>query len=162
MFIPFDQLPLTARVWIYQAEKALTTVELASVAQVLNQFAAAWDSHGTSLRNSYLLLENRFVVFAVDESLQNASGCSIDKSVNVMKLLSEQLHIDFLDKTQIAYITKENTVATFDFKNIKTIIANHQVEERTIVFNNLVSNVADFQTNWKVEMANTWLGKYFK
>lgn len=162
MFIPFDQLPLTARVWIYQAEKELTALEITAMTQVLNQFTASWDSHGTSLRNSFVILENRFVVFGVDESLNQASGCSIDKSVNVMKLLSDQLHIDFLDKTQIAYITKENTVATFDFKNTKSTIAQQHLDAHTVVFNNLVSNVADFQSNWKVEMGNTWLAKYFK
>ena len=155
-------MPLTARVWVYQAQKELTALEMTTVTQVLNQFASSWDSHGASLRNSYVLLENRFVVFGVDESLNQASGCSIDKSVNVMKLLSDQLHVDFLDKTQIAYITKDNTVATFDFKNTKSIIEQQQVDAHTIVFNNLVNNMADFQSNWKIEMANTWLGKYFK
>jgi len=113
------------------------------------------------LQNSFEVLYDRFIVFAVDESHHIASGCSIDKSVNLMKLLSDQLQVDLLDKTQIAYITKENTIASFDFKKTKELIASNTIDIHTQVFNNLVDNVADFQVKWKNEIGKTWLEKYF-
>ena len=162
MYVPFEQLPKTARVWIYQASRALTTEELLQINQALVQFSGSWDSHGAILQNSFEVLYDRFIVFAVDESHHIASGCSIDKSVNLMKLLSEQLQVDLLDKTQIAYFTKENTIASFDFKKTKECIASKTIDIHTEVFNNLVDNIADFQVKWKINIENTWLEKYFK
>jgi hypothetical protein len=37
--------------------------------------------HGTSLVSSYQLKYNRFIILAVDQDVQSATGCSIDASV---------------------------------------------------------------------------------
>jgi hypothetical protein len=40
-----------------------------------------WAAHGTSLVSSYQLKYNRFIILAVDQDVQSATGCSIDASV---------------------------------------------------------------------------------
>lgn len=160
MYIPFNQLPPTARVWIYQSKNIFTENELKIIESELQKFSHSWDSHGSSLKNSYSIFHNRFIVISVDESMNNASGCSIDKSVNLMKLLSEQLNVDLLDKTQIAFVKSDESISTFDFKETKEMYLNNKIDSNTIVFNNLVSNIADFQSNWQTEISNTWLKKY--
>lgn len=162
MYIPFSQLPDTAKVWVYQASRMFTSEEIAALESILQQFSKSWDSHGVGLKNSFAVLHNRFIIIAVDETMNGASGCSIDKSVNLMKDIETQLKINLLDKTQIAFIDAAGEISTFDFRETKAYIENQTIHSNTIIFNNLVNNIADFQNSWKTEIGNTWLSKYFK
>jgi hypothetical protein len=47
----------------------------------LQAFLENWAAHGTSLVSSYQLKYNRFIILAVDQDVQSATGCSIDASV---------------------------------------------------------------------------------
>ena len=163
MHIPFEQLPPTARVWIYQANRALSANETVIIENLLHDFSNNWDSHGEGLKNSYAILHERFIALGVDESVKGASGCSIDKSVNIIKTIEQRLNINLMDKTQIAYIDNHGgNISSFDFKQAKQLIEGNKINESTIIFDNLVDNIYDFQHHWKKNISNTWLGKYFK
>ena len=77
MHIPFETMPDHARVWIYQANRTLTTREVQQAEQWGQQFVAQWAAHGQALRASVAVLHQHFAVIALDEQHQAASGCSI-------------------------------------------------------------------------------------
>ncbi len=78
MYIPFEQMPDHARVWVYQSVKPLDAPTQAALTEALEQFTRGWDSHGIPLWASFRLLHGHFIVLAVDETAKDASGCSID------------------------------------------------------------------------------------
>jgi hypothetical protein len=45
--------------------------------------------HGTSLESSYQLKYNRFIILAVNQDVQAATGCSIDSSVEFIQSLEQ-------------------------------------------------------------------------
>ncbi|WP_083326223.1 hypothetical protein [Hymenobacter coccineus] len=103
MNVPFADLPATARVWIYQANRPLTEVELAAVGPHLAQFATAWTSHGAALCAAAEFRHSQFLVIGLDEAVAGASGCSIDASVRFVHELENALSISLLDKAYLAF-----------------------------------------------------------
>ncbi|RYF58255.1 MAG: hypothetical protein EOO39_34485, partial [Cytophagaceae bacterium] len=84
MYVDFDKLPDTARVWVYQADRPLSDGEVNTISESLQQALNQWAAHGQPLLASAQVIENRFVVIGVDESYTLPSGCSIDASVRTV------------------------------------------------------------------------------
>ena len=162
MTTAFEQLSNTSKVWIYQAEREFTESELAFIQSSLQKFSAEWDSHGAGLKNSYKIENNRFIVIAVDEQVNHASGCSIDKSVNLMKMISDQTGLNLLSKTNIAFINENGNIDIFDFKNTGKLLEAGVLKPDTLIFNNLINSKEEFDLHWKKSLNETWLKKYIK
>jgi hypothetical protein len=47
-------------------------------------------AYGTSLESSYQLKYNRFIILAVNQDVQAATGCSIDSSVEFIQSLEQK------------------------------------------------------------------------
>ncbi len=78
MLVDFKSLPESSRVWIYQANRSFTDDELDQIRKEINVFIADWTAHGADLKASYEIRYKRFLILALDQSLNSASGCSID------------------------------------------------------------------------------------
>ncbi len=160
MYIPFDELPPHARLWIYQANRPLTEAEQAEVAPMLEAFATDWSSHGTGLQASAKLLHGQFLVLANNESATAASGCSIDKSVNFVRELEQRFGVSFFDRTKLAFLN-EGQVQLVSINDLKNKVAAGDIKEDTLYFDTLVNNYADLQTEWPRPARSSWLSRYF-
>lgn len=151
-----QNLPDDAKVWVYQANKVLSGEQLDTLIDKGNVFISEWAAHGASLKASFDVFYNRFVVIAVDEQQAMASGCSIDKSVKFMKEIGQQLGVDFFDRMQVAYIDKEDNVVSCSLNEFEKLANQNHVDENTIVFNNMVTTKAEFDSNWQIPLKNSW------
>jgi hypothetical protein len=159
MLIPFENMPDHARVWVYQTDRKLLDSEVKTAQVALNEQISQWAAHGAPLAGSVEILHNRFVIIAADE-LQNAnSGCSIDASTNWLKNIGNQLGINFFDRS-IAFM-EGNEVQTVQLLELKKAVSDLIIAPETIIFNNLVDNIAGFKQNWKQKAIESWLKKYF-
>lgn len=150
------QLPPTSRVWIYQSNRVLTDSEAEFVKNQLSQFVKEWSAHGTKLNADFQLLNNLFIVLMVDEAPQNATGCSIDSSVAQIKALEQKLDITLLDRLVLAYESKEGTIEVAKMAEFQNKVAKGEITGDTIVFNNMVDNLGDFNTKWRVPASQSW------
>ncbi|MER2997375.1 hypothetical protein [Pontibacter populi] len=160
MYIPFDELPPQARVWIYQASRPLAEAEQAALKPLLEQFAEDWSSHGTNLHASAELLHDQFLVLANNESATAASGCSIDKSVNFVRELEQQFNISFFDRTQLAFL-RDGEVELVSMSELKNKVAAGDISRDTLYFDTLVTNYGDLQAAWPRPAQQSWLSRYF-
>lgn len=144
-----------SRIWIYQADRRLTAAEVSEMDQVLSKFVASWKAHGASLNASYEIKYQLFVILKVDETLQEATGCSIDESVHLMKELEKHFGISLFNRQRVAYedgdLVKDCSMAEF-----KTLVASSALNENTMVYNNTISKLEDFETKWRVPAKNSW------
>jgi len=147
-----------SKVWVYQSNRALSNDECQQIEQTASDFVAQWAAHGTQLKAGAAVFYNRFLVLIVDESGQNATGCSIDASVHFIKELGQQLNINWFDRMQVAYLIDEK-VSTFDFREVGALIEQKAINENTVIFNNLVQTKTEWQTNWKQALNKSWLAK---
>ncbi|MCX6166528.1 MAG: ABC transporter ATPase [Sphingobacteriales bacterium] len=149
-----------SRVWIYQADRNLATQELSSIQNRLNTFTATWEAHGKVLKASAEIKYNRFIIFIVDEAQAPVTGCSIDKSVAVLKTLELEFNLSLFDRMQIAY-RDEHGIQVCSKTAFEALIAKGLVTEDTVVFNNLAQTYGALQTSWEVSAKQSWHSTLF-
>ncbi|GAB3320631.1 hypothetical protein GCM10027299_14060 [Larkinella ripae] len=161
MWIPFNKLPDTARVWVYQSARPLTDAEVSAIETDLKPAVDGWAAHGTPLLGSAQLLHNRFLIVAVDEGHHLPSGCSIDASVRWVRGISQTLNTDFFDRSP-AFLTTDGTIETVALPHLKAAVADGRITPETTVFNNLVATTRELAGNWQIKAGDSWLKRYFK
>ncbi|MFM6954897.1 MAG: hypothetical protein ACKOWL_07915 [Sphingobacteriaceae bacterium] len=97
----------------------------------------------------------------VDESQAPATGCSIDKSVALLKGLEQEFKVDLFDRMQIAY-RDEKGIQSCSKIAFEELIVKGLVTEDTVVFNNLVQNYAALQNAWEIPAKQSWHSRLFK
>ncbi|WP_266369151.1 hypothetical protein [Tellurirhabdus rosea] len=160
MHTAFNNLPDTARLWIYQSSRPLTDAEVASLEAELQPAVNNWAAHGTPLLASAAVLHHRFILIAVDEQHHPPSGCSIDASVRWVRELGLALQTDFFDRS-VAFVSADGVVHTLPLPQIKAAVADCQLTPETPIFNNLIATKGEL-VNWQVRAGDSWLKRYFK
>lgn len=155
------QFSQNSRVWIYQSNRQLNAAEANKLQQQLNNFTAGWTAHNHQLKARAELRYNRFIILVVDESQAGASGCSIDKSVNFMHQVAQEYGINLFDRFNLAYRSGEE-VLSVDRPAFEDLLKTGAINSNTIVFNNLVQNLAELETNWEVPFKNSWHPRLFQ
>lgn len=160
MYIPFDELPPHARLWIYQASRPFSEAEQNEIRELLKQFAADWSSHGKGLQASANLLYDQFLILANNEAEASASGCSIDKSVNFVRELEQRYQVSFFDRTKLAFL-KNGEIEQVSLGEMKQKVAAGDIGSDTLYFDTLVNNYGELQKAWPKPAGASWLAKYF-
>ena len=96
-----------SKIWIYQFKKELGAEDFRHIEEKLDLFSSTWESHGTKLDAKAFVLENHFIVIAANEAHFEASGCSIDKSVQVLRSINEGFDLDLFNRLNIAVVKNE-------------------------------------------------------
>lgn len=161
MYIAFDQITPNARLWVYQANRALTTDEIATVETALQPALTTWAAHGQPLLAAVKVVDGRFLLLAVDEGAGLPSGCSIDSSVHSVQAAGQSLNIDFMDRS-VTYLDADNRVQSLPLGSLKAAFADGILTPETTVFNTLVKTKAEYLAAWHVPAAQTWLKRYSK
>ncbi len=147
--------PDNAKVWIYQSNRHFDEDELAYLKVQLDDFTSEWESHGKMLTGTTEVLYNLFVVFFVDEEGDTMCGRAQDASVNFMKKMEGELEVSFLDRMIQSY-KKGEKVEVVRMADYEALIASKQIDENTIVYNNMITTKIDFDHHWEVPMKNSW------
>ena len=156
MFVPFSTLSPDARIWIYQADRRLSSSEKSVVDEKLKEFTGQWLVHGAPLEASFEIKFDQFVILAANDT---ASGCSIDSSVRIMKEVGNLTGIDFFNRNQIAFKSGEE-ITLINLTLLKTEFLKGTWGEETPVFNNVVTTLRDLKEGWLVPARTTWLRRY--
>ncbi|MDQ5929416.1 MAG: hypothetical protein QG594_1195 [Bacteroidota bacterium] len=160
MYIPFEDLPEESRIWIYQSNRKFSDEEMAEIETDLKLFLENWAAHGTSLESSFELRYNRFIVIAVNQEVQAATGCSIDSSVEFIQSLEKKYQVDLLDKMNVTFKQGEH-IAHKPLLDFKKMVKDKSVTENTIVFNNLINNIQEYKESWEVAALDSWHSRFF-
>lgn len=160
MLVDFNTLPEHSRVWIYQANRSFSEEELTEIKQKLDTFITNWTAHGSDLNAGYDIRYKRFIILAVDQTSQSATGCSIDASVRFIQQLEQDYNVDLMDKMNVSY-KQGQFVAHKTLLDFKKMVKDKAVSKNTIVFNNLVTNIGELNENWEVPAEQSWHSRLF-
>ncbi|MFA6945414.1 MAG: ABC transporter ATPase [Pedobacter sp.] len=149
-----------SRIWVYQANRPFTAGEEQSVLKILNDFTAEWQAHGHALAALGEILYHQFIVLSVDEHIAGATGCSIDKSVHLMKEIEHKFNINLFDRFRITYKANEEIISC-SREEFEEKIKNGIVDRNTLVFNNLISRRKELETSWNIPLADSWHAQVF-
>ena len=140
---------------MFQSNRSLSDAEVSAVSKAGLNFIAGWTAHGASLKASFDVVYNRFVIIAVDEKQASVGGCSLDSSIHFIKELEKQFNVNLLDRMQVAY-RKGNEILSCSLSEFEKLAVLNLVNESTIVFNNMVSTKIEFDNKWEVNLKQSW------
>ena len=160
MYVPFDTLKDSSRLWIFQSSREFTPSEVKEIERKLQDFVEEWTRHGDDLKGSYRIVYDHFIILAVDESFATVSGCSIDASTHLIKNLENEFQIDLLNKLNTAFRHGEhlNIVSLGDFQRY---VEEGKIVPETTVFNNMVQTKSELETLWEIPANKSWHKRYF-
>ncbi|WP_449437850.1 ABC transporter ATPase [Pedobacter steynii] len=149
-----------SKIWIYQSNRAFTNDEVQAIQQKLNDFTVQWKAHGHQLKAKAEVLYNFFIVFFVDEAAAGVTGCSIDSSVRIVKEIEQEYGVDLFDRFNMAYKLNDKVIVT-NKEDFETLVNIKAIGPQTIVFNNMVQTLQEFETKWQIPFEQSWHSKVF-
>ena len=150
-----SELDDQSRVWVYQADRILSTSENEEIQTHLNEFTRQWTSHNNALVAKGLILNGRHIVLMVDETSAGASGCSIDKSVAFVKWLGQKYNTDFFNRHLFAY-QEDGEVKIISQNELGDAYSNGIITDHTLMYDNLINTKKAFDDRWLVPLKDSW------
>ena len=161
MLVPFKSLPKDSRIWIFPSCKEIDIQKKAKIKERLIKFISDWTSHNKNLQASFELPYNRFIVVALNENLQNASGCSIDALMNLIQILEKEFDLILLDRMNVLHRDKSKNINYLTLKDFVKMVKSKSINSKATVFNNLVTNIGEYQENWEIPASESWHSRFF-
>ena len=155
MDVNLEGLDDHSKIWIYQSNRKLTQEESIATQVALNRFAANWVAHNQQLKAKALLVEDQFIILAVDETLAGASGCSIDSSVHFLKDLQSQLGVDLFDRMRFAYKDIDGQIQSADRQSFSDLYTSGAITDDTLVIDTLIKTKGDLSSILK-PLKDSW------
>lgn len=148
-------LPDHARIWIYPAERPFSSGEAALITERLSRFIQTWKAHGAALEAGFSLLNNQFIIIAVNEDLATATGCSIDQSAHEVRALEQDLKLSLTNRRMVTYRDGEalKTLPMHDFWAMRKA---EQVTGETPVLDTTVQNLGELRRGWIKPFSESW------
>lgn len=162
MLVPFKSLPKNSRIWIFPSSKEIDIHKKSKIKERLVKFISDWTSHNKNIQAGFELPYNRFIVIALNQNLQNASGCSIDSLMNIIQIFEKEFDLILLDRMNVLYRDKTRKIEYLTLKDFVKMVKYKSINSSTTVFNNLVVNKEEYMDLWEVPAINSWHSRYFK
>ncbi|WP_118193143.1 ABC transporter ATPase [Albibacterium indicum] len=148
------------RIWIYQSDRELSETEVGLANNKLQEFAAQWKAHGKELAARAEIRYNRFIILFLNESVEAASGCSIDSSVRFLKAIENELGVNLFDRMQTAYFDGDQVKAA-SRTELEALLSAGEINQDTLVFDNTVQSSEELAKRWIVPIKDSWQGRMF-
>jgi len=146
----------SSRVWVYQASRLFSMAEAFEIEDMLKDFTAQWNSHGTPVKGEAHLFFGQFIVLLADETATGVSGCSTDSSVRLIKEIESRFKVNMFDRTTLAFVIKDK-VQLLPMSQLSYAAENGFINPDTLYFNNLVQTRGELMSKWIVPVKESWL-----
>ena len=151
-----DNFSPDSRVWVYQSSRLFSLSEALEIEALLNKFSSEWRTHGEEVYAYCNLFFGQFVVLMADETNAKVSGCSTDSSVHLMKQLGQKFHVDFFNRTNLAFVINHK-IQVLPMNQLHYALDNYFINPDTLYFNNLVQTKEQLENNWIIPVKNSWI-----
>lgn len=160
MYIPFQEMPASSRIWVYQSDRQFDTSELSWIRSLLTSFCEGWNTHGQRMPTSFEIMYDQFILLGVDEKDLGPSGCSIDSSVRIIRSIEEETGVNLLDSGKVSFLSEEK-VTVNRLADLRQSISKGVLHPETPIFNPIVSTKSDLTEKWIIPAKDSWLKRYF-
>ena len=149
MLVEFSKISDESKVWIYSSEKELNMNQIEYIENKISNHLVNWQSHKKDIEAAVQIVENRFVIIAVDETKVSASGCSIDSLYRLIQDIELQLSISLLNRLNVYCVINDNIVC-LPISSLKD-----KVDSSTLFYDLTINN--KFQlSNFLKPIKNGW------
>ena len=152
MLVDFDILPDESRIWIYASENRLTDEQQDYILTSIYHHLREWEAHKVPLTAGVKIIKNHFIVIALDESKNKASGCSIDTLQNKIQQIENKLSISLLNRLNIFCIVDDAIVC------IPSVDLRKNVNKDTLFYDLTIESKSQIHSFLK-PISDGWCGK---
>lgn len=154
--VPFEQLPDTARVWVFGCDRPLHQEAPALLGEV-DEFLDQWAAHGKPLRCARDWRDERFLVIGVDPTHEQASGCSIDGLFRRLQALEGRLGTTMLSGGRIFYRDPKGQVQQTVRSQVRTLADAGAISGDSAVFDTTVTDARSYRARFEQPARETWV-----
>lgn len=159
MIVDFKTMPDDSRIWIYQSIRDFNESEIGVINDKTISFLDNWQAHGKDLECSYSIIDKRFIIIAVNESVNPIGGCSIDFSLQLIKDISNTIGIDLLNRL-VVNLKIDNRLESLSLSDLKNKIKDGDFSPETIIFNTAINSKSELLNNFEIDIKSSWLSKF--
>ena len=151
----------SSKIWIYTIHPNLNEQIEADLSVELTEFCKQWTAHNRELRAFFKIIQHTILIIGVDEHLNPASGCSIDKSVHFLEELEKKYTVEFFNRMLFTYIDQENNFCTHTRTQFENLIQENKITHQTKIVNTLALSVKDWNENGIQTIEKSWMKNFF-
>ena len=152
----WDALGGGARVWIHVADRPLTEVEEERLTDFLEAFVGSWSAHQVPLKSGWKLWGRRVLIIGVDESVEPASGCSIDSMTHALQQVGAELGVDWFNRMQVLHEDEEGEWACTPMHAFWALRKAGRVDDSILVVNPLAKTKAEWESSGIQPFGDSW------
>jgi len=107
MLVEFENISDDSRIWIYASPIFLDNENQTYISKLLSNHLDSWKAHQVPLKAALTILENHFIVIALDENIVGASGCSIDSLQHKIQEIENYLAVSLTNRLNVFCIVDD-------------------------------------------------------
>ncbi|HET7458004.1 MAG TPA: hypothetical protein VFJ74_10130 [Gemmatimonadaceae bacterium] len=154
--IQFSDLPPSARVWVFAAERPVTGAAAERLLAEVDGFLARWSAHGEPLTAAREWQDDRFLTIGVDQSTAGASGCSIDGLFRTLRSLEPVLGTTLVAGGRVYYRDVSGEVRTASRDEFSDLASRGAVTRSTRVFDPTVPTRGEWDARFETVAGESW------
>ncbi|HRR09748.1 MAG TPA: hypothetical protein PLO56_13740 [Rhodothermales bacterium] len=159
----FSALPPDAQVWVYIANRPLSTEVQQAVLEHLKVFFAAWKSHGRPVRGAARFWADRFLCVGAFIEGGTISGCGIDASAHAISALPEVFGFTWESPLKVFYRDSTGAIQSVPRAVFRKMVQEKHVGSETIVFNPGITEVEALENqSFELPLKDAWHAKVFR
>ena len=148
----------SSRMWFYGLTQPLSEAQSEELVQLMDEFVSQWKAHGAQLAAAYQWINHQFLFIAVDEGQQQATGCSIDKSVHLLQEFGAKHSVDFFNRMIVHAQTGEGFIS-YSTATLKAAIAEGLVDENTPVMHTTAATLGEIGSGL-IPLKESWAARF--
>ena len=148
----------SSRMWFYGLTQPLSEAQSEELVQLMDEFVSQWKAHGAQLAAAYQWINHQFLFIAVDEGQQQATGCSIDKSVHLLQEFGAKHSVDFFNRMLVHTQTGEGFIS-YSTATLKAAIAEGLVDENTPVMHTTATTLGEIGSGL-IPLKESWAARF--
>ena len=159
MFIPFNKISENYTCWVYQIGKMITQKEKVFISKSLESFCEKWTSHNNSVKSSYVIDFDSFIILFADQIINKVSGCAIDEKSRVIRQIGNNLKIKILPyintgvfiNNKLVFLSKEEIISKLNSK---------EINGNSDIINITIKSKKDYEEKWILKIKESWLKNF--
>jgi len=148
-------MPSDAKAWVYASNRKFTAAEQSQIIAGASAFTSNWISHGKSLKATFDILHDTFLILMVDENVNPVGGCGTDDSIHFMQEIERTFDVKLFNRMQVE-LMYENEIIITSKADATKLYNEGKISDDTIFFNKVVSNKKDFDNSFKIPYSKSW------
>ena len=159
MFIPFNKISENYTCWVYQIGKMITQKEKVFISKSLESFCEKWTSHNNSVKSSYVIDFDSFIILFADQRINKVSGCAIDEKSRVIRQIGNNLKIKILPyintgvfiNNKLVFLSKEEIISKLN---------SNEINGNSDIINITIKSKKDYEEKWILKIKESWLKNF--